>query len=75
MKGIKQCIERTKRITQQNVELEVEVEVAKFFIDTSKRDGRKINPKNAENGEKHLPWRKGAEGMITVSPNNSKRIK
>ena len=53
MKGIKQCTERTKRITQGQ-------EVAKFFIDTSKRDGRKINPKNAENGEKHPPWRKGA---------------
>ena len=43
--------------------------------ETSKRDGRKTNPKCEENGENHLPWRKGVEGMITATPNNSKRIK
>ena len=60
---------------RKNKKDHIRLRSSKIFIDTSKRDGRKINPKNAENGEKHLPWRKGAEGMITVSPNNSKRIK
>ena len=34
--------------------------------ETTKSDDRKINPKCEENGENHLPWRKGEEGMSTI---------
>ena len=33
------------------------------------------NGETGENGENNLLWREGEEGMITATPNNSKRIK